>query len=36
MSVPSSKITYTNDTPKSEKPRTALTFGAPSRAETIG
>ena len=36
MSVPSWKITYTYEKPKSEKPRTAFTFGAPSSDVTIG
>src|SRR5512141_1139488 len=36
MSVPSSKITYTKEYPKSENPRTALTLGAPAIAVTIG
>src|SRR3954465_10103577 len=36
MSVPSSKITYTYDTPKSVNPRTVLTFGAEISALTIG
>jgi hypothetical protein len=35
-SVPSSKMMYTYEYPKSEKPRTAFTFGAPSIAVTIG
>jgi hypothetical protein len=35
-SVPSSKITYTYEKPKSEKPRMAFTRGAPSSADTIG
>src|SRR6478672_6106037 len=36
MSVPSSNTMYTYEKPKSEKPRTAFTFGAPSMAVTMG
>ena len=35
-SLPSSKMTYTKEEPKSEIPRTVRTFGAPTSADTIG
>ena len=35
MSVPSSKITYVNDIPNIEKPRTSVTCGVPMSFETI-
>jgi hypothetical protein len=36
MSVPSSKITYTNEAPKNEKPRTTLDLGTASIAVVSG
>jgi hypothetical protein len=36
MSVPSWKMTYTYEKPKSEKPRIAFTLGAPSSAVVTG
>jgi hypothetical protein len=36
MSVPSSKITYTKDAPKKEKPRTTFDFGTESMAVVSG
>ncbi|MGY3290110.1 hypothetical protein ACVWWK_003823 [Bradyrhizobium sp. LB9.1b] len=36
MSVPSSKITYTKETPKNEKPRTTFDFGTVSIAVVSG
>jgi hypothetical protein len=36
MSVPSSKMTFTNDIPNMDWPRTACTFGAEISAAEIG